>query len=189
MRIFHLQAIVHNPDGLNSVKKIKEEKLRVVKNGFNELWLIESDFVKPMLKSPKDLNRYSVAPDQLKYSFLLIHEDKKELKKNFPFVFSYINYGERKNIHHAKTLANRNKWYDVGIKSLPELSFNYIVNDIGRTYRVKAFAVNNFHNIYVQKNLKSIWLYMNSTISWLIQQLVMRSNLGDGAGLMNWQIF
>src|SRR5204863_7204568 len=74
------------------------------------------------------------------------------------------------------------RWYDVGIKSLPELSFNYIVHDFGRTFLVKAFAINNFHNIYPNKNAKSIWLYMNSTISWLIQQLIMRSNLGDGAG-------
>ncbi len=177
-----LQALVYNPDGLDSIKNVTQKKLRVVQNGFNELWLIETNFLKPMLTSPKDVSDYSVVPSKLKYSFLLVHEDKNELKKNFPYIFSYISYAEKKNIHHASTLANRNKWYDVGVKLLPSLSFNYIINDFGRTYFVKAFAINNFHNIFPAKNAKSIWLYMNSTISWLIQQLNMRSNLGDGAG-------
>ena len=50
-----------------------------------------------------------------------------------------------------------------------------------KEWGIAAF-LNNFHYIYAKTNAKSIWLYMNSTISWLIQQLVMRSNLGDGAG-------
>jgi hypothetical protein len=177
-----LQVVVNNIERFTTVKQIKSEELSLVENGFNELWLIESRFLKPMLTSPKDANTYSVKPSDLPYSILLINEEKKELQKHFPYVFKYIYYYEKQNIHLASSLAARKKWYSLGDKQLPDMSFNYIVNEFGRTFFVKAFSNNNFHNIYAKTKAKSIWLYMNSTISWLMQQLIMRSNLGDGAG-------
>lgn len=67
-------------------------------------------------------------------------------------------------------------------KNPPTLSFSYIINDSGKTFSVNAYSNNNFHNIYPENKPKTIWLYVNSTFSWLTQQLIMRSNLGDGAG-------
>jgi len=178
----HLQVAMNNIEQFYTIKQLKQENLRLVENGFNELWLIESQFLKPMLTSPKDVDTYSVKLLELRYNVLLVHMGKKELKKEFPYVFKYIAYAEKQSIHLGSTLKSRKIWYDLGIKKLPDMSFNYIVNEFGRTFFVKAFSNNNFHNIYAKAKAKSIWLYMNSTISWLIQQLIMRSNLGDGAG-------
>jgi hypothetical protein len=49
-------------------------------------------------------------------------------------------------------------------------------------YLAKVFSVDNFQNIYVQKNKKSLFLVLNSTISWLIQNIIIRTNFGDGVG-------
>lgn len=175
-------AIINNMFELNSVGRIRNKNLRIIENGYNELWLIEKDFIKPMLTSPKDLPTYSARPEDLPYSILMVHQDKKGLKKSAPFVHSYIEYGERKLLNHRSSLDSRKRWFDIGDRTLPDLSFNYIISDFGKTFMVAAFAVNNFHNIFAKQKVKTIWLYLNSTICWLIQQLVMRNNLGDGAG-------
>ena len=177
-----LQAALNNSDDLRTLKQAHDENLCLVENGFNEVWLIEKQFLFPMLTSPKDVNSYRVNSGKLPYSVFITDKEKKVLKTNYPYAFSYIINAERQHINRASTLAARNKWYFVGAKKVPPMSFNYMINDSGKTFLVKAFSNNNFHNIYSEKKSKTIWLYLNSTISWLIQQLIMRSNLGDGAG-------
>jgi len=177
-----LNLCVNCTNEIKSVRQIKAEGLCVVENGFNELWLIEKQFLFPMLTSPKDIDTYRSTPGKLPNCVLIVEEDKKVLKSDYPFVFSYIQNGEKKNLHRASTLANRSKWYNVGLRNVPSLSFNYIINEAGKTFWVNAYSNNNFHNIYPEKNARSLWLYLNSTLCWLIQQLIMRVSLGDGAG-------
>lgn len=179
----HFESAVNNIEGLRTRTELKLEKLRLIENGLNEMWLIEEQFLQPMLTSPKDVSVYDILISNLPFNILLVNLSKKELKMQFPYLFRYIQYAEKQNIHQRSSLASRSLWYNVGEKKIPDMSFNYIINEYGRTFKVKAFSNNNFHNIYIKdKNAKSLWLYMNSTISYLIQQLVMRNNLGDGAG-------
>jgi len=177
-----LKAVVNNIKNFESIEELKSEKLRVVKNGYNELWLIEGRLLKPMLTSPKDIRFYTCKNNQLPFSILLISKSKKDLAKKYPFSYNYILDAERRNIHTGSTLSSRTNWYDLGEKSIPSLSFNYVINDFGKTFFIDAYSNNNFHNIFPKERALTIWLYMNSTLSWLIQQLFMRSNLGDGAG-------
>ncbi len=177
-----LHVAVNNFDNLRTLKSAEKDGLRLVQNGFGELWLIEEQFLKPMLTSPKDVDTYEFKPAKLTYSILLVHDEKKDLKKHSPYVFKYIQNAKKEHINHSSSLAARKLWYNVGQKNLPDMSFNYIINEYGRTFYCKAYTNNNFHNVYAEKNAKSIWLFLNSTISFLNQQLIMRSNLGDGAG-------
>jgi hypothetical protein len=178
-----LDAAVNNFEGLQTMHEVKEKGLRLVENGWNELWLLEQQFLQPMLTSSKEVKTYDVQPASLPHCVLLVRETKQKLRTEFPYVFRYIQHAEKKNVHTASSLASRNTWYSLGNLVLPDMSFNYIINDYGRTFRLQAFSNNNFHNIYVKnKKARIIWLYLNSTIAFLIQQLIMRSNLGDGAG-------
>lgn len=177
-----LQAAVNNTNDLKTLKEAHSEGLSLVENGFNEVWLLEKELLYPMLTSPKDINSYSTNPKKLPYSVFITDKEKKVLKAKHPYAFSYIQNAEKQHINRASSLAARNKWYYVGAKKIPQMSFNYMINDVGRTFLLEGFSNNNFHNIYSEKRAKTIWLYLNSTISWLIQQLIMRSNLGDGAG-------
>lgn len=177
-----LQAAVNNIDKFKTINQVYNAGLCLVVNGFNELWLIENKFLFPMITSPKDLKVYHALPDKLPYSIFITEKEKKVLKANYPYSFSYIQNAEKKHINQASSLAARNKWYFVGAKKIPPLSFNYIINDSGKTFLVNAYSNNNFHNIYSETKSKTIWLFMNSTLSWLTQQLIMRANLGDGAG-------
>ncbi|MDQ2719426.1 MAG: N-6 DNA methylase [Bacteroidota bacterium] len=177
-----LQAVINNRNDFQTIKQITKENLRLVENGYNELWLIENQFLFPMLTSPKDVRTYSVKPSSLHYKFLTTEKEKKVLRNNFPYLFEYIKYGEKKNIHHGSTLANRKVWYDAGEKQLPDMSFSYMINDFGKTYFANVFAVDNFQNLFIKEKKKSIFLFLNSTISWLIQNLIIRTNFGDGVG-------
>ncbi len=177
-----LKAIVNNTESFKTVSEIKKAKLRIICNELNEYWLVESNLIKPILTSPKDINKYTEKTSNLPYSLFHAGIERKELKMTVPFGHSYILAAERKDTHTGSSLAARKNWYDVGDREVPSLSFNYMINDVGRTFFVKAFSNNNFHNIYLKEKTYTIWLYMNSTINWLNQQLIMRSNLGDGAG-------
>ncbi len=177
-----IKAVANNLDNYNSIKQLKANKLKLMLNGFNELWLIEEDFLEPILTSPKDVNTYTISTQKVPNKFVLTHETKKSLRNDFPYLLSYIKHGERMNIQHRPTCQSRPRWYDLGEREIPSLSFSYMINDFGKTFKGTVYTNNNFHNIYPENNPTTIWLYLNSTISWLIQQLTMRSNLGDGAG-------
>lgn len=177
-----LGGVLNNNDGLKTIKHVIKENLRLVENGYNELWLIEQQFLFPMLTSPKDVKTYSIKPSTLKYKLLTSSLEKKDLRNDYPYLFEYIKYGERKNLQLGSTLASRKIWYDSGEKQIPDMSFSYMINDFGKTYFGKVFAVDNFQNLFIKKNSKSIFYFLNSTISWLFQQLLIRTNFGDGVG-------
>ena len=80
------------------------------------------------------------------------------------------------------TCAARNNWYVMDNQNKPDLSFNRLINDFGKTFKGNVYYADVFNNIHLKENGKSVWLYMNSTLSWLIQQVFIRSNFGDGAG-------
>lgn len=180
MKDIQLATVVNNVENFGSIKNIIANNLRIAKNGYNELWLIEKEFLKPLLASPKDVNKYNLSKKEIKNRLLLVNKKPKDLRGTY--AWGYILYGKKKQIHLRPTCASRENWYDVGAKEKPDMSFNYMINDFGKTYLGLFFATNNFCNIYTKKNPKTIWYYLNSTVSWLIQQLTIRSNMGDGVG-------
>jgi hypothetical protein len=182
MKDVFFATIVYNPNKINSKKELENKNLSVIKNGFNEIWLIESQFLKPILASPKDVSKYIVEEKDIKYSLFICGEDKKVLKEHYPYAYYYIFFAERKQIHNTPTLSSRNLWYFVGEREVPQMSFNYMISDFGKTYYSAIYTNNNFHNIYLANKTKTIFYYLNSTLNWTTQQVIMRSNLGDGAG-------
>jgi type I restriction-modification system DNA methylase subunit len=173
----HIIAAVNNSGELKSLDHIKSKGLRIIENGLNEIWLLEAEFIRPMLTSPKDCKKYEVKPSELPYCILIVEHEKKVLKEKYPYIFRYIQHAEKEHINNRPSLSSRVLWYNIGAKEIPQLSFNYIINEYGRTFKVKAYSNNNFHNIFPKsRSPKSIWLYLNSTVAFLVQQLIMRSN-------------
>lgn len=177
-----LRAAINNKDDFNTIRDIKAYHLSLVKNGLNEVWLIENEVLTPILTSPKDGYNYIVNTSHLHHKLLLIKGTKNEIRKKYPYAFEYIKYGERKGIHLGPSVASRNPWYDIGNKQLPDMSFGYMINDVGRTYLGRILTNDNFQNLYVKKRKKTLFLFLNSTIFWLFQQIIIRANFGDGVG-------
>jgi len=178
-----LQVAINNLNRLSTKKELYSNGLRLVKNGLDELWLIEAKFLQPMLTSPKDVKTYEARPAELRYCVLLVDEKLSEIKKDAPYLFRYIRHAEKQHISDRPSLASRQKWYDIGVGERPNLSFSYMINDFGKTIHCHAYTNDNFHNIFIRKGKpRTLFLLLNSTIAWLIQQLTIRTNFGEGVG-------
>ncbi len=177
-----LNAVINIGQSIKSLKQLVSKKLRVVKNGYNELWLIEDKCLCSILSSPKDATTYTINVEDINFKILNTSLDKKNLKNEYPYFYEYIKYGERKNLNKSTSIASRKVWYSVVPKELPDMSFSYMISDFGKTYLANVYTNDNFQNLYVHKNKKSVFLYLNSTLSWLFQQLIIRNNFGDGVG-------
>jgi len=176
-----LAAAINNYEGYTAVRQLKDNGLKLVLNGYNEAWLIEEDCLKPILASPKDVNTYAITARKVPNKFILASEGKKVLKNERPYLYEYILHGERRGIHRRSTCSSRDIWYNLGQRELPSMSFNYMIGDFGKTFKGKIYASDNFQTIYTKKT-NTVWLYLNSTVAWLIQQIIIRTNFGDGVG-------
>lgn len=184
-------AIVNNTKEL-SLEEIKAKELSILKNGLGELWLIESCFLRLAILSPKDSRNYQIIREEINGYFFVIdystiyYEGITKLEVDnwliisYPYAYSYILHGEQTEVHLRQTCASRKIWYQLLNIGLPSMGFNYMINDVGRTFLGDILFGDNFHVLYTKENTKNIWLYLNSTISWLIQQTVARTNFGGG---------
>ncbi|MBI5218050.1 MAG: N-6 DNA methylase [Bacteroidia bacterium] len=177
-----LKAVINNIDNLQTIKEVKNKKLMVVQNGLNEYWLIEQVLLKRAMVSPKNTKTYILNTRQIATYFFMTDYDLKIIKRDYPYSYLYIKSGEKNDIDTGSTCASRNIWYNIGEKKEPELSFSYMINDFGKTYFGKIFTNDNLHNIYPKAKKFTIFYFLNSTLSWLFQQLTIRSNFGDGVG-------
>lgn len=177
-----LKVTLNNTEQFTTIKQVRDAGLKLVQNGLHEFWLIEADCLKPILTSPKDVQTYLITSRMLSNKLILTDESKKSLRHEFPFLYSYIRHGEKQGINQRSTCASRKLWYNIGSRRIPAMSFNHIINDFGKTLKGKVFSSNNFYNIYPFEQTKTIWYLLNSTYCWLNQQLIMKTNLGDGAG-------
>lgn len=163
-------------------------------------WQIESEFLKPVIKSPKECNTIIIDPKMLKYKVFMCDKSKQELEGTN--ALKYIQWGEMTEIiikqgtHEGKkikgfqnisTVKNRKLWYslpyDSGSNIFIQMSFNnsfpfyYSPTKIladARLYEIKS-------NITDLEHSEQLCLSLNSTLSVLFMELFGRSNLGEGA--------
>lgn len=93
-----------------------------IKTGANEFfylteeqakeWGIEPEYLRPVLRAPREVEGILVHPSHLKHRVLMVHEDKRALKGKR--VLKYINWGESQGYHKRPTCASRERWYDLG---------------------------------------------------------------------------
>jgi len=101
-------------DKIINIKHIKtfdeiiKNKLRMVKNTkTGDYWLIEEEYLKPVIKSLKECKSILVKPEDLKYKVLMVHKSKSELKKENAFILDYIEWGEKQGFHKRSTCKSR----------------------------------------------------------------------------------
>ena len=100
--------------GANEFFYLTEEEIK--KRGIEkEFWMHQDergDWVPNyVIKSPRECKSIVVKPRDLKYRVLMIHKDKKNLRRTN--VLKYIKEGEGKGYHLRPTCASRERWYDL----------------------------------------------------------------------------
>ena len=200
---FYLTTCMNNTKGLKSINELNKLDLRIFKNGLNECWLTEKDFLKNAIKLTRDISHYiinKVNPQDVMFYVNKLNEFKSKkgfnitkyrnyLEKKFPYAYTYIRYGNKKEIKgtivsQKPTCASRPAWWDLGKQKkmdfislrfrdkrnwLPIVESDFLLGDV-------AF----FGKFKNQKLKKQYSIILNSTFSILQTELLGRVNLGDG---------
>lgn len=136
-----------------------------------------------VIKSPRECKSIVVNPEDLKYRILMIHGDKKSLRRKN--VLKYIRHGERKGFDKRPTCASRERWYDLGHQRPADGVWFKAFNDrvLAPVNIKRSFSSDRFYAVYLKnKALKHrLFIYLNSTLPALMVELFGRVNLGEGA--------
>jgi len=173
------------------LKSIAEVRFGI-KTGANEFfyltneetkaWGIEDEFLKPVIKSPREAEAILIDPNKLKYKILLCHGTKSELQgKN---VLKYIEAGEEK-FSQVPTCSSRINWYDLGHWNPPDLFWSDAYNDRFACFINPSdlFGDKRFFFIkFLSTQDKEIYTaYLNSSLISLFIEIGGITNLGEGA--------
>lgn len=154
-------------------------------------FLIEKQYLQPILKSPQELNSIQVDVKKVRYKVLLCDAPKKDLKGSK--IEKYILYGERNEINKVTCLAGRSLWYNVGCPEKANVILPYSYGEIFKTHFSesgilcdKRFVTFKPHN--ESASLKFAYL-LNSSLWFLFVETYGSSNLGEGALVFNTKNF
>ncbi|MDL1971173.1 MAG: Eco57I restriction-modification methylase domain-containing protein [Candidatus Desulfofervidaceae bacterium] len=110
---------------------------------------IEAEFLKPVVKSPRELKTIVVRLEDLNYLVFMCHHYKKDLKGTN--ALEYIRWGETQGYHKRPTCRGRPRWWDLGEILAPILSKRFI--DVDFTYFINPnnfFIGDTFFVIFIQ---------------------------------------
>lgn len=128
-----------------------------------------------IVKSSRECTKLNLNHEELKFRILMIHKDKSKLKERN--ILTYIKEGEKKGYNKRPSCSKRERWYDLGIKTPAKYNINYLINDVGRCFIGEFYVSDNFQELHTKYDLS---YSMNSTLSWLFQNIIGRTNFGEG---------
>ena len=184
----------------NDLKSIAEnlshrddiEDLRYIQSGDGTKWIIEKNYLKPLIRDPRDYKRILIDLASINDYVVIINEERSKIKGKL--IEKYVLHGETKNYQMGKnrnlipsktnTCLSRQYWY-----KLPEVKPAYLFwqKEFDKSYRhyitkIPVFADQQFYMIYPNSNEDTEILasFLNSTVSWLISEVTVPA-MGLGA--------
>ncbi len=145
-------------------------------------WQIESEFLKPVIKSPRECKSIIVNPKDLKYKIFICNKSKEELKGTN--ALKYIEWGEtqkKNNVYWSAvpSVQGRKYWYELG----PVCGNTFWGKEIRK--RLAVFISNEDYfadcRMYYSYLDRSNQFVCNSTIYAFMSE-VMKRDLGGGGG-------
>ncbi len=206
----YLLACQNNIDKHDTITAVKKDKLIIFKNGFNECWLIEKEFIKKALTLTRDIHHYiidDIKANDVIFQVNLLNDFKSKngfeinkyrtyLKKNYPYAFAYILSGEKKKVRikankaeeiivsELPSCSSRPAWFDLGEQLEKDFLLLQFRDKRNWTPIVNTnFLLGNvvFFGTFNNKKRKKLYaLSLNSTFSILQSEMLGRVNLGDG---------
>jgi gas vesicle protein len=165
-----------------------------IKTGCNEFfyldnekikeWKIEKEFLKLIIKSPRECKSIIINQENLKYKIFMCHKTKSELKGTN--ALKYIEWGEKQKskdgIRWCKvpSVSGRKKWYDLGEQKTKNYLWSRGHNDSHRIYECNIYSADTFSVLYPIKNYLITGAILNSTFTWFMKELFGRTSLGEG---------
>ena len=120
-------------------------------------------------------------PSQLQFKLFMCHGDKAALAGTA--ALEYIEWGESQGYHQRPSCRGRTRWWDLGKRELPSLSFNYLISSTARTFYTPdgCYTSDNFQEIHTDSALTlPLCASLNSSLFQLMVNMAGRSNFGGG---------
>ena len=180
-----------NLKDISSIDDIKERGLKVIKPskwGSNardyKLFLIEEEFIKPVIKSPRELKTIVVREEDLKYKVFMCNKSKKELKDTS--ALDYIKWGEKQGFHKRPTCASRREWWrlfeqDISALDYPMVNYDRLIVSLNDMFYNDANLVGIYPNLEIANKIISLCISLNNSFCMIFWELNGISNLGEGA--------
>jgi len=181
-RIEFRQIAIKNLGNFSSLKQIKEVGLRICRNTkTGNYWLIEGEFLKPVIKSPRECKSILIKPEDLKYKVFMCHKSKQELKNTK--ALEYIEYGESKKLQKISTISNRKRWYELSKLPDADVLFNQFFNErfLFPWNKTHLLVDHAYYYILYPNKTENLVLVLNSVINFLMVEIYGRTGLGQGA--------
>jgi len=151
-----------------------------VKNSAGWEGYIEEEFLRPVIKSPRELKTILVREEDLRYKVFMCHKSKEELKGTY--ALEYIKWGEKKGYHKRPTCASRPRWWDLGVW---EISKNILPMFEDKRfycfYNEYSFIDAALYWCYSQEDTIKLNILLNSMLFKLWKELLCRPPEGLGA--------
>ena len=141
-------------------------------------WGIEEEFLKPVIKSPRECKSILINPNQLKFKLFMCGADKADLAGTA--ALEYIEWGESEGFDQRPSCQGRARWWDLGERVDP-------LGIIPCGYR-EVFIVYQNNGVLVDKRLyeletdkgEFILACLNSSLYPLFLEMQTRSYGGGG---------
>ena len=141
---------------VQEAQKNPETPVRV-RNGAGWEGEIEAAWLRPVIKSPRELKTLLVRPEDLRYLVFMPPDDVRHAIDNgqtppldqYPHAKAYIEWGVWQGYHLRPTCASRKWWWDLGNREAAFVNCNYLLDDRMRFY----FSPNG---VYVSDNFQEL---------------------------------
>jgi len=147
-------------------------------------WKIEQEFLKPVIKSPRECKSISVNPKDLKYKIFICNKSKEDLKGTN--ALKYIEWGENNGFSQNPSVSSRKYWWSIGKVKKP-IIFYPMINNVRLIFFKNSNVFNdaNLVSIYSKKEVDHLIVSLNSTYNMMNLELLGIANLGEGAIKLN----
>jgi len=163
---------------------------------------IEKEFLKPVIKSPRECKTIMINPKDLKYKVFMCHKSKKELKGTG--ALKYIEWGEEQIIEvkrgagrgrkirgfqSLETIKGRKIWYDLGEwkNSLNVLPMFENERKYCFLNKFNCYVDAALYYVYIKKDENILNYLLNSTLFGLYKELLSRNP--EGLGVLQIKVY
>ena len=144
-------------------------------------WQIEPEFLHPIVNDRRVTESLLLRPEQSPHQLFLCQKEKEALRGTA--ALAYIESGESQKLHQRPSVRTRRRWYDVGKRPPPSLSFAHRMHSTAKTLYVSegCYVTGKFMELQCALELRiPLCFSLNSTFFQLMVNVNGRSNLGYG---------
>lgn len=144
-------------------------------------WGIESEYLKPVIKSPSECKNILVDPSQLQFKLFMCHADREALADTA--ALEYIKCGEKQGYHQRPSCRGRTPWWDLGKWDYADLLWIETMHESFKVHRNAPliYESDKFYGIKSQDNINTLTALLNSTFMMFFKLLSGFHSLGGGA--------